>query len=104
MDWSALSESIGGFDWDEGNQVKNWHKHSVSIPECEEVFFNQPLLIMSDNSHSQSEIRHHALGRTNADRKLFLVFTIRNKLIRIISARNMSRKERQYYEKENTQV
>lgn len=104
MDWLHIAESIEGFDWDTGNQAKNWQKHSVTMTECEEVFFNQPLLIMSDNNHSQSEVRHHALGRSNADRKLFLVFTIREKLIRIISARNMSRRERVHYEKENAKV
>lgn len=89
---------IDGFDWDAGNIDKNWHKHGVSNGECEEPFFNQPLLVTEDVIHSQLEPRLYALGRTNAGRRLFMVFTIRAGKIRIISARDMSRKERKAYE------
>lgn len=90
---------IDGFDWDRGNLIKNKFKHQVNSFECEEVFFNQPLLILPDLKHSQSEIRLYALGKTNHHRLLFIVFTTRDNLIRIISARDMSRKERSQYEK-----
>ncbi len=84
------------FDWDSGNLEKNWLKHGVSPLECEQVFFNQPL-IAPDVKHSQSEERFFALGRSDLDRYLFLSFTMRGQKIRIISARDMSRKERKIY-------
>lgn len=90
---------ITGFDWDQGNQRKSIDKHSVSQSEAEQVFFNDPLLLVEDARHSQSEIRIHALGKTNADRVLHVTFTLRSDetLIRVISARDMHKKERQHY-------
>ena len=93
----TLQECIG-FDWDEGNFIKNWSKHKVSNVECEQVFFNYPLLLNDDKNHSNSETRMYVLGKTDANILLFIAFTIRNKLIRVISARNMSKKERRVYE------
>lgn len=90
--------SLSGFDWDKGNLEKNWLKHNVSASECESVFFNKPLLVELDSKHSTSEQRYYALGRTDNGRQLFLVFTVRNNKIRIISARDMSKKERTIYE------
>ena len=90
--------SVSGFDWDDGNRDKNWLVHKVAWVEAEEVFFNQPLLVYPDPLHSQSEARLYALGRTSADRRLFIVFTIRKNKIRVISARNMSKKERRIYD------
>jgi len=87
-----------GFEWDEGNKDKNWLKHKVSNSECEEIFFNQPLIVHFDKNHSKSETRFYALGHTDLTRKLFIVFTLRNRKIRVISARDMSRKERKIYE------
>ena len=89
---------VTGFEWDDGNRDKNWEKHQVSNSECEEVFFNLPLLLQPDKSHSQSEARYYVLGQTNAGRRLFIVFTIREKKVRVISARDMSRRERMIYE------
>ena len=86
-----------GFDWDDGNERKNWEKHRVSDAECEEVFFNDPLVAGTDLSQSQSEARYFALGRTDADRHLFVAFTIRNELIRVISARDMTKQELRRY-------
>jgi uncharacterized protein len=86
-----------GFDWDPGNRNKNWLGHSVTTTECEQIFFNEPLVVASDSKHSQVEDRYYALGRTSADRGLFVVFTMRGRLIRVISARDMSRKERRIY-------
>ncbi len=90
--------SCEGFDWDEANSGKNWQKHKVSKIECEQVFFNSPLITANDEKHSESERRWFLLGRTDMDRKLFVVFTLRKNLIRIISARNMSKKERELYD------
>ena len=93
-----------GFDWNEGNTDKNWLKHKVTPSECEQVFFNQPLVVQSDLKHSGNEKRYYALGQTDLKRTLFVAFTVRNKLIRVISARDMSRKERKVYidEQENS--
>jgi uncharacterized DUF497 family protein len=90
-------QSLNGFDWDEGNPDKNWLKNRVSTNECEEVFFNVPLFVADDVKHSQTEQRYFALGQTNGKRLLFLSFVIRADKIRIISARDMHRKERKIY-------
>jgi uncharacterized protein len=91
---------IAGFDWDNGNARKNIDKHAVTQAEAEQVFFNEPLLLLDDPQHSKAELLFHALGQTDLDRLVHLTFTLRGDgaLIRIISARPMSRKERQAYE------
>lgn len=86
-----------GFDWDAGNQGKNT-KHRVSDDECEEVFFNLPLLLSPDEAHSQHEDRYHVLGQTHVGRRLFIAFTMRGTQIRVISARAMTRIERRMYD------
>ena len=86
-----------GFQWDEGNLDKNGYLHQVTHGECEEVFFNVPLIVASDIKHSQQEQRYYALGRTDTDRWLFIAFTIREDLIRIISARDMNEREMRKY-------
>ena len=86
-----------GFDWDGGNLQKNWVKHAVMPFECEQLFFNQPLLVAPDETHSDKEIRFYALGRADSGRLLFAAFTVRKKLIRVISARDMSRLEKEVY-------
>jgi len=101
MALDQLSE-CKGFDWDEGNREKNWFNHRVSDSETEEIFFNQPFIIGDDRRHSKSEPRHYALGQTNAGRKLFLAFTIRGDLIRVISARDMNRRESKEYDREES--
>lgn len=86
-----------GFDWDEGNLDKNLVKHDVAFWEAEEIFFNRPLVIRLDAARSETEERFYALGRTDAGRKLFLAFTIRSNLIRVISTRDMTRREAATY-------
>jgi uncharacterized DUF497 family protein len=90
---------IEGFDWDAGNARKN-ERHGVSQAEAEEVFFDAVLLVFADAAHSQSEPRFHGLGASAAARLLHVTFTLRQDAtrIRIISARDMSRKERTVYE------
>ncbi len=90
---------ITGFDWDEGNARKN-EKHGVSMAEAEQVFFNEPLLLLADIGHSQAELRFHALGKSDDGRTLHITFTLRNEgeRIRVISARDMHKKERMIYE------
>jgi uncharacterized DUF497 family protein len=90
-----------GFDWDESNRDKNWITHRVSTSECEEVFFNLPLLLRPDPNHSSTEARYFVLGQTNTGRFLFIAFTLRGDRIRVISARDMSKKERATYGKSN---
>ncbi len=93
-----LSKVIG-FEWDDGNARKN-EQHDVSASEAEQVFFNSPLLVLSDLKHSEAEPRFHALGKTHEGRRLHISFTLRNngQYIRVISARDMHRKERMIYE------
>ncbi len=103
IDWTQVT----GFEWDEGNARKSADKHGVSQAEAERVFFNEPLLVLPDLRHSsQNEVRYHALGATDENRLLHITFTLRasGTLIRVISARDMHRKERIYYEqaKKNT--
>jgi uncharacterized DUF497 family protein len=92
---------VVGFDWDAGNARKSADKHSVTQSEAEQAFFNQPLLILEDDGHSFAEARFHALGHTDEDRRLQITFTLRREatLIRVISARAMSARERLAYEK-----
>ncbi len=96
IDWAR----IVGFEWDEGNARKSIDKHAVRQVEAEQVFFNEPLLISDDVKHGVSESRFHALGVTSLDRRLHVTFTLRGggRLIRVISARDMHRKERARYE------
>ncbi len=93
---------LTSFEWDEGNARKN-EKHDVSMAETEQVFFNTPLLVLEDIKHSRMELRFHALGKTDNVRLLHITFTLRHadEKIRVISARDMHRKERAIYEKAN---
>jgi len=87
------------FQWDQGNIDKNLRKHHVTTQEAEEMFVGEPFLIVEDTKHStDTERRFHGLGQTKTNRKLLVAFTIREKKIRIISVRDMKRKERQVYE------
>ena len=88
-----------GFDWDESNAVKNWEDHRVTPEEAEDVFFHEPFVMRFDPAHSKREKRYWALGRTSQGRGLFVAFTIRGKLIRVISVRDMSHREREVYER-----
>jgi uncharacterized protein len=90
--------NIVGFDWDENNFYKNIGKHNVFATEAEQLFFNHPLVVKRDLKHSRIEERFYALGRTNHDRLLFIVFTIRSDKIRVISAREMTKREGRVYE------
>ena len=90
---------LGGFQWDEGNKNKNLIKHQVENWECEQVFFNEPLVVLDDPKHSLAEKRWAAFGMTDTGRYLVIIFTKRDKLLRVISARDMNRKESRFYEK-----
>jgi uncharacterized DUF497 family protein len=100
MEFDCLDlEAVVGFDWDDGNIHKNEDKHGLRWTAMEEVFFNEPLLIVEDFKHSLNKCRCVALGKNNFDELVIVVFTVRNNYIRVISARTMSKKERRIYEK-----
>ena len=91
-------EHFSGFQWDRGNIDKNLIKHNVENWECEQVFFNRPLLVLDDPKYLISKNRWAAFGKTDADRFRVVIFTKRDNLIRIISARNMNKRERKFYD------
>jgi uncharacterized DUF497 family protein len=88
-----------GFDWDSGNVDKSYYKHGIAPNEAEEIFFDSKALIVEDNEHSRNELRYWIIGQTNNKKMLIVVFTIRGKKIRIISARKANKKEKERYEK-----
>ena len=98
MDIHSKLESCQGFQWDKGNSLKSWLKHRVTEGEAEQVFFHEPLLLLVDEKRSQVETRFRAMGYTDKNRCLYIVFMVRDNLIRVISARDMNRKERAIYE------
>jgi uncharacterized protein len=93
-------DRIAGFDWDDGNRRKSADKHDVSQADAESVFFNDPLIVVGDAKHSATEQRSNALGKTAQNRLLHITFTLRQNgtMVRVISARDMHRKERKVYE------
>ena len=96
---TRILSGIIAFEWDKGNIDKNLKKHNVSNQEAEEVFFNKPIVFAKDKKHSIAERRYMLWGKTNVNRKLTIFFTIRKNKIRVISARDMHKKERGEYEK-----
>jgi uncharacterized DUF497 family protein len=97
VEWGERLQGCEGFQWDAGNAAKIWDRHQVTPAECEELFFNRPLAVGTDQKHSTGEERIYALGQSDSGRLMFVVFTIRGRLIRVIPARDMSRKERRAY-------
>ena len=95
--WERLGR-CEGFEWDDANALKLWERHEVAPGEAEQVFFNLPLVAAADAPHSMGEPRFYALGQTDTGRRLFVVFTFRRTHIRVISARDMSRRERKEYD------
>jgi len=89
---------VSAFEWDAGNSGKSWRRHRVSQAEAEQVFFNRPIVVAEDPEHSAKEPRYFSLGRTDAGRRLMVVFTLRGPSLRVISARPMSRRERKVHE------
>jgi hypothetical protein len=91
-------EGLTGFEWDGGNADKVPERHGVSPAECEQVFINRPVLVAGDVRHSAREVRHYAFGFTDQARLLTIVFTLRGRSVRVVSARPMSRRERSIYD------
>jgi hypothetical protein len=94
-------KNLAGFNWDKANKEKNMVKHGVHYKECESVFFNKPLVFFKDEKHSTRETRYGVFGRTDRKKLLTIFFTIRNNKIRVISARNQNKKERNLYEQKS---
>jgi uncharacterized DUF497 family protein len=94
-----LFPNVSGFQWDAGNSEKSWRGHGVRQAEAEQIFFNRPVVVARDPKHSGDEERYFSLGCTDAGRALVVVFTLRGPLLRVISARPMSRRERRVYGK-----
>ena len=98
IDVANIFDSFVGFQWDRGNQDKNLVKHNVQNWECEQLFFNRPLLVLEDPGHSVAERRWAAFGKTDSGRLLLVIFTKRGSLLRVISARDMNGREKKFYE------
>ena len=97
--WRARLDACVGFDWDVWNAGKNWDLHQVTPEEAEEIFFHEPFLVAGNLRHSSGEKRYQGLGSTSRGRKLFVSFAIRRQLIRVVSVRDMNRREREQYER-----
>lgn len=95
LDFSKLE----GFEWNKGN-LDHIKKHKVGYKECEEVFISKPIIIKKDLTHSKYETRYRVLGKTFLERRLYIVYTIREKYIRIITARDLNKKEQEKYKKQ----
>ncbi len=89
-------KKLEGFEWDEGN-LEHIKKHDVNYKECEQIFFNKPFLVSEDKAHSQTEKRFQVLGQTRNKRLLFVVFTYRGNIVRVVTARDKGRKERKQF-------
>ena len=94
---SDVFDESQGFEWDGGNRSKSWLKHHVASNECEEVFFNLPHMILPDAKHSHDETRYYLIGHTSLKRLLLVVFTMRAEKIRVISARDANRREKEIF-------
>jgi uncharacterized DUF497 family protein len=99
VDRDDFLDQCTGFDWDDANAQKNWERHQVTPEEAEDVFFHDPLVVRGDIRHSQKEKRYYALRQTGRGRRLFVAYTIRRDLIRVISVRDMNRREQELYGK-----
>jgi uncharacterized DUF497 family protein len=93
---SEYFKDAEGFQWDDANSSKNWSRHQVSQTEAEQVFLNRPVVVT--DARPGIEARWFAFGRTDGNRLLAVVFTIRGPVLRVISARPMSRPERKSYD------
>jgi uncharacterized DUF497 family protein len=86
------------FDWDNKKDESNFLKHGIGFVDAVTVFADPYLLFTEDSKHSQQEEREWAIGEMENGSIIVVVFTIRNGVIRIISARKATKKERKQYE------
>ena len=99
MDINIDLSYIIGFEWDKGNQDRNKLKHNVAQNESEEVFFNKPIFLENIKHSTKDEVRYYVLGRTLENRYLMISFCKRQNKIRVISARDQDKKEKELYNK-----
>ena len=90
------------FEWDEWNSRKNRLKHNVFPNEAEQVFTDPKKIILADHFHSKKEERYIIIGKTENNRILYVVFTLRKIKIRVISARDLNHKEKNLYHEKET--
>ena len=100
-EYGRILKEVSGFEWDAHNKEKSFIKHEVTNEECEETFFDYNKKIQKDNLHSINEKRYVLMGQTKQNRLLYIIFTIRKNKIRVISARDINKKERKLYEEKN---
>jgi uncharacterized protein len=86
------------FDWDENKAASNLLKHGVSFDEAKTVFDDPLYVDFYDPAHSDDEDRYLIVGESNQRRLLIVSYTERGNLIRLISAREVTRTEREVYE------
>jgi hypothetical protein len=99
-----LLAGLDGFEWDAGNSDKNWLCHEVRQAEAEQALLNTPLVVNVTIQHASTEPRYVALGQADSGRLLTVVFTVRGAKARVISARAMSRAEREIYGEEQARA
>ena len=88
-----------GFKWDKWNIDKSYKKHGITPNESEEAFLDEKAIILRNIKHSNKEKRYSLIGKITSNKLLFIVFTLRENNIRIISARKANKKERSNYAK-----
>ena len=103
IEWLEEYADIGFlFQWDSGNETKNFVKHGITTEEAESAFqhFNYLCALGAQISPTCEEDRYGVYGTTNTEKQVFICFTIReNSTIRIISIRELNSKEKIHYEK-----
>jgi uncharacterized DUF497 family protein len=86
------------FEWDKNKAARNLSKHGVSFEEAETIFDDPLLIDFYDPDHSEDEARYLIVGVSNRRRLLIVSYTERGDSIRLISARAVTRSEREAYE------
>ncbi|OGG12689.1 hypothetical protein A3D77_04195 [Candidatus Gottesmanbacteria bacterium RIFCSPHIGHO2_02_FULL_39_11] len=89
------------FDWNEAN-ITHITNHNVTPEEAEEIFSDKNNVLIEDIKHSQLERRLLIIGKTQKGRILYQIFTRRGNKIRVISSRDINRKEIKLYEKKTS--
>ena len=90
-----------GFEWDDDKATRNLRTHDVGFDEAATAFNDPARVELLDESHSDEEPRYAIIGFSNAGRLLFVIFTMRHNVTRLISARKANKKHQSIYEKEN---
>jgi len=86
------------FEWDETKADLNIEKHNVSFQEAATVFGDFLSYTFDDPDHSDEELRLLTIGRATTDKLIIVSHTDRDDKIRIISARELTKKEQKFYE------